>query len=1174
MCVSVALPIVLAGSISLNKDSRTHVYPCMCLTACALLHLYNHTHYMYVQIDANCDNSIDWDEFSSYMLLENEVATVLRENELLTMYEEPSTRDESTEPNSHRDVVSRMLHVSQGDRVITAGRDGSIKVWSGKDQSHIKTIKVSNSWVTDVCYMPRLSKLASCSFNRSIKLYDLVSSEVVASSSDLQNAPISICSWTTSNDSVLSMGAMSSAPVVGQSSLLHGLGREASFEARNVGGAGSGANGIISDDSDTFIATGDTGGCINFYTVCERNDSDGAPLNVDSVVTGAYVGRPVPAPRGAEALDKFVLKEHRTDCVHSDWINKVMYINDLSAVASCSLDKTLCINDVERNYSRKLSAHTKCVYSFDWSPSYKFLASCGMDRLVILWNPITRRPLHTLTGHTSAVQDVLILEEKHQILSLSVDKQIKVWDIRNHRCIQTVTDRTAFRPENKIGALAKDNLRATILTATLRPKSWVQRKKELRGSGHSNSVVSAMYNPPFRQVVSGDADGAVCVWDVLTGRLLFRYADAHAGTKMTAMTFDSSMRRLITGAHDGSIKMWNFSNGSIIKTLVDDGGTGAMMSNTTTTGKDFGAMRATKRGNAGAGTGISASRLKGGGLPSASSSSSGNTNTSASTSARGGGKNTNVSSTSGGAGGGNSDEITELLFTQSATGTRHLIGVGWSRQVIFWEDVDTKECLPTRRLHGHNEDILCVAQSPPSVLATGAYDGVIIIWNIESGAVKFRLIPDEYKPRVTLVDGGGGSGIGGGGGDTQTTPRDTADGGMRALSDLKAIEVVRFLHTKQHALLATGADGILRLWNSVDGRMLWSEHAGHRHSESIISLGLESSDEYLVTGDTSGVCIVNRLILTSNERSVTRLQKVRFQAHDGDITSIFLVEEKCMVITGGLDAKVKLWDYEGVCVGEFGLTTWNLDDRSTWFEQECSSMVDDDSDDTSSSSSPKPARTSGSGEAGHDSGRLAGAGASGTGMDDDEEAVDGVNMGIVNGIGVSLPTSQQQQQQQPLHASKGMGGPQRSAAMQAYQQHREERHERRVTSDFSKRIYLPSSSGGLNFPTTPGRASTSVAHVLHIADLTDVSRPHTVHSTSRTSRSSVGGATVGFSHRRLSTSTGGPRALHRGSSVVSRPQTQGGMRPMTVPASLDDGLSGSRQRLTQSGIRKPGLGYL
>uniref|UniRef100_A0A3B4UAR7 Uncharacterized protein n=1 Tax=Seriola dumerili TaxID=41447 RepID=A0A3B4UAR7_SERDU len=42
--------------------------------------------------------------------------------------------------------------------------------------------------------------------------------------------------------------------------------------------------------------------------------------------------------------------------------------------------------------------------------------------------------------------------------------------------------------------------------------------------------------------------------------------------------------------------------------------------------------------------------------------------------------------------------------------------------------------------NGHNEDILCVAQCPPTLLATGSYDGEIIVWNVVSGRIQCRFV--------------------------------------------------------------------------------------------------------------------------------------------------------------------------------------------------------------------------------------------------------------------------------------------------------------------------------------------------------------------------------------------------------------------------------------------------
>ncbi len=62
----------------------------------------------------------------------------------------------------------------------------------------------------------------------------------------------------------------------------------------------------------------------------------------------------------------------------------------------------------------------------DWSSKFNMLATGGADRLLILWNPFSCKPLAQLTGHSAPIQRVTVNEENHQIISLSSDKVIKV----------------------------------------------------------------------------------------------------------------------------------------------------------------------------------------------------------------------------------------------------------------------------------------------------------------------------------------------------------------------------------------------------------------------------------------------------------------------------------------------------------------------------------------------------------------------------------------------------------------------------------------------------------------------------------------------------------------------------------------------------------------------------
>lgn len=93
----------------------------------------------FCRIDANCDGTIDWDEFSSYMLLESSGAASIRELETAIDLKPPVSHN-TAEALQHQDVITYMSRIQMAngtDRYITCGKDGAVKVWSPKVRSHV-----------------------------------------------------------------------------------------------------------------------------------------------------------------------------------------------------------------------------------------------------------------------------------------------------------------------------------------------------------------------------------------------------------------------------------------------------------------------------------------------------------------------------------------------------------------------------------------------------------------------------------------------------------------------------------------------------------------------------------------------------------------------------------------------------------------------------------------------------------------------------------------------------------------------------------------------------------------------------------------------------------------------------------------------------------------------------
>lgn len=47
----------------------------------------------------------------------------------------------------------------------------------------------------------------------------------------------------------------------------------------------------------------------------------------------------------------------------------------------------------------------------------------------------------------------------------------------------------------------------------------------------------------------------MCVWDLRTGKLTFRFVSTPNEGKITAMSYDANKRRVLLGFHDGSVKV-------------------------------------------------------------------------------------------------------------------------------------------------------------------------------------------------------------------------------------------------------------------------------------------------------------------------------------------------------------------------------------------------------------------------------------------------------------------------------------------------------------------------------------------------------------------------------------------------------------------------------------------
>ncbi|KAF6253190.1 WD40-repeat-containing domain protein [Scenedesmus sp. NREL 46B-D3] len=772
---------------------------------------------LFMRIDANCDATVDWNEFSAYLLLEKtdssggaaapgQAARGSSGGLTFSSVDAPVLQAGV----AHRELISGLMHVDTGngpDKWYSAGKDGT-------DLSHLRTLQTPLQCITASSYLPGSGLLALGSYSSCVLLLDPAIGEQAGKlPAAAGSAALSLAGWQEGGAAGLGLGG----------------GRE-------------------------LLGVGDADGGVSLLEVL-LVEGVSMPVQADKKSINRYHGRQL------------------WRCTHHhDWVVGVTPLPQLSSLLSASLDKRLTMTDLERRVAVKtLIGHEKSVTCCAWSGMHKMAVSGGADRLLVLWNPFSSRPLGQLAGHAAPLVAVAVNERHHQVISAAADKTIKVWDLRNQRCLQTLQDRATHSPEDTLSALAYSPGQKLLVSGAYSLRAWPLTDGATPGGcGHKDPVSWVGYNPMFCEAVSTDHAGTVCVWDVATGKLRFAFANTYGGCRITAATFDSNHRRLITGSEDGSVKVWNFSSGALLSTLA-----------TPDYSHEWGS--------------------------------------------------------------GSGAEVTGLALSGSSN-AHTVVVAGWDRKVTWYDDSGKRRCRLLRSASGPGSDILSAAlmQGHPT-LATACYNGEVWLWNLESGAVRRKLLPHGHASRPV---------------------------------DEQPVEQLAFMHGElRHVLVAVGADRMLRFWDCFSGALLCEHFTGHQRDESVAALALAPDNSTAATADTAGYIMVwdisglrfpaasraspsSAAAASRPSSAVTaapighhRLPGVSnaearrvalWRGHTDAITALDWIPAPTsaaaaaaasslgFVVSASLDGSVCLWSCAGALLGVFGRHSWSTEDSSSW----------------------------------------------------------------------------------------------------------------------------------------------------------------------------------------------------------------------------------------------------
>ena len=513
---------------------------------------------LFLKIDANADGQVSWDEVTSYMFVhasdQDDIShsgdadqdhaakeKFVARSHLHHRFNDPSAR-------YHRSPVVRIVYLEAGrGTYLTASLDGTVHQWDAATFTHKGCLIRRETAIQDIVLLPMSKKLVVAESHSTISFHDCNSgSEYTRVSGPRLHqctpSSIDVC-WDE----------------VARKEML-----------------------IVGDDTGSVHIFG-----LKFKA-----------WQIKDTVVGPHQTH----VQKFEHVDRGYMKN-----LHNEWISKIQFVEDLNSVVSSSMDGTVKVSDLygmlrgEASCIKHVFDSHKCgVTDFAWSDISRMMISCGVERGPLVWNPFSKTAVTQLDAGHASITTVTVDERRQRIISVDAANHIHVHSLKNYKPLQNLhqrveqpaglgisgatsegtpgdADSTRLSDMLRIGAIFFHDapVGGSLITATQHLHKWPLSADITRGERGPDTerapIGNVLYNRSFHQLATAELDdqSSVCIWDPSTGSMCARFANAHEGSAVTAMTFDSGQRRLITGSHDGSeLRVWNFGNRRLLSRLV------------------------------------------------------------------------------------------------------------------------------------------------------------------------------------------------------------------------------------------------------------------------------------------------------------------------------------------------------------------------------------------------------------------------------------------------------------------------------------------------------------------------------------------------------------------------------------------------------------------------------
>ena len=285
--------------------------------------------------------------------------------------------------------------------------------------------------------------------------------------------------------------------------------------------------------------------------------------------------------------------------------------------------------------------------------------------------------------------------------------------------------------------------------------------------------------------------------------------------------------------------------------------------------------------------------------------------------------------------------------------THHRIySAGWDRKLISFvsnNDIDLAKVPdiiyqdekwdPSQQ---HSEDITSMDTCGESLVATGSFDGTIIIWNVKLAKAVNQFDAKTFRTHLHMARFADA--------DASPAARDGQQGFLPDVhsSSRPSVDVIVWLQARikkmaasrmrgensddglNVASIAVACDGgCINFWNAIKGDLLGGFHAvADQHgADWICSMAVNKNSTRLYTGDTVGhvkIYDIETYCVKGRDSNPPRVVE-EWRAHMHSVSALTYIEAAKLLVTSSLDQSVRVWNAKtGAFIGTFGGSSWSL----------------------------------------------------------------------------------------------------------------------------------------------------------------------------------------------------------------------------------------------------------